>query len=59
MTPYLAEVHMSQQREQLKAAAERYRITHDFTWQSSGRRSGPSGGYRARWNWRAVLVSVR
>jgi hypothetical protein len=56
MAPYLAEVRLRQEREQLKVAAERYRIRHDCTWQGSGRRPA---GYRLRWGWRAVLVSVR
>jgi hypothetical protein len=59
MIPYLAEVHMCQQREQLNVAAERYRITHDSTRRHSRRRRGRSGANRLRLGWRPVLVWVR
>jgi hypothetical protein len=59
MTPYLAEVRLRQEQDLLKAAAERYRITHEAIRRPQDRRSGRSGGFRLRWGWRPVLVPVR
>jgi hypothetical protein len=59
MHPYLAEVHIRQQRQQVKSAAERYRMTHDRREQQSRRRGGRWTGIRLGWSWKPTLAGVR
>jgi hypothetical protein len=60
MNPYMAEVHIRQEREQLAAAAERYRLTHDGTSRGARRHQGSSGVNRwRRWGFRLSMAPAR